>query len=68
MLIPACYARATADKIAGSEFLLVPSCGHNPLVEKPEIVVPRIIEFLSRSTSYSEVSGNGDKLVLEEMV
>lgn len=46
MLIPACYARQMAEKIPGSQFLLLPECGHNPLIEKPEVVLPRIAEFL----------------------
>jgi 3-oxoadipate enol-lactonase len=48
MLIPASYARRMAHEIAGSEFLLVRGCGHNPFCEKPELVVPRITEFLTR--------------------
>jgi pimeloyl-ACP methyl ester carboxylesterase len=51
MLIPACYARKMAAKIPSSEFVLVPECGHNPLLERPEIAVPRLIEFLSRPTT-----------------
>jgi pimeloyl-ACP methyl ester carboxylesterase len=47
-LIPACYARQMAREIPGSEFLLVPGCGHNPFYEKPELVVPRIRQFLTR--------------------
>jgi 3-oxoadipate enol-lactonase len=47
-LIPACYARRMAAQIPGSEFMLVPRCGHNPFVEKPDLVLPRIREFLMR--------------------
>src|SRR5205085_2643953 len=46
-LIPACYGRRMAELIPGSEFLLVPECGHNPLIERPNFVVPRIVKFLS---------------------
>ena len=48
-MIPSGYARQMARDIPGSEFALVPGSGHNPLVEKPETVVPRILEFLERS-------------------
>jgi pimeloyl-ACP methyl ester carboxylesterase len=47
-LIPPCYARRMAEQIPGSEFMLVPGCGHNPFVEQPCLVLPRIEEFLSR--------------------
>ena len=47
-LIPACYARRMAQQIRGSEFMLVPGCGHNPFVEHPGLVLPRITEFLMR--------------------
>jgi pimeloyl-ACP methyl ester carboxylesterase len=47
-LIPACYARRMAQQILGSEFMLVPGCGHNPFEEKPDVVLPRIAEFLMR--------------------
>ncbi len=46
-LIPACYARRMAQQIPGSEFLLLPGCGHNPFEEKPAAVLPRIVEFLT---------------------
>jgi pimeloyl-ACP methyl ester carboxylesterase len=48
-LIPACYAERMAAQIPGSEFVLVPGCGHNPFVEKPDVVLHRITEFLTRS-------------------
>ena len=48
MLIPACYAQKMADQIPGSEFFLVSGCGHNPFMEKPQVVLPRVIEFLNR--------------------
>jgi|GEM_PF-310842 len=47
LLIPRSYARKMADEIPGSEFMSIPSCGHNPLVEQPDVAIPRIIEFLS---------------------
>jgi pimeloyl-ACP methyl ester carboxylesterase len=47
-LIPACYGRRMAQQIRGSEFMVVPGCGHNPFEEKPDLVLPRITEFLMR--------------------
>ena len=75
MLIPGCYAQKMAEAISNSEFLLIRECGHNPFVEKPEVIVPRVIEFLSRSREDDERrrrgarrSGNGAQLVMEEAV
>jgi len=45
-LIPACYARRMAQQIRGSEFMIVPGCGHNPFEEQPDLVLARITEFL----------------------
>jgi pimeloyl-ACP methyl ester carboxylesterase len=57
MLIPTLYARRMANEIPGSEFISIPKCGHDPMREKPGLVLPRIVEFLSRSDirrSFSE--------------
>jgi pimeloyl-ACP methyl ester carboxylesterase len=45
-LIPNCYARRMAAKIPGSRFVLIPGAGHNPMVEKPDVVLPIITRFL----------------------
>lgn len=47
-LIPNCYAERMAAAIPGSEFHVIPDCGHNPVSEKPEAVLPLITEFLQR--------------------
>jgi pimeloyl-ACP methyl ester carboxylesterase len=49
-LIPSCYARMMADKIAGSRFVLLRGAGHNPLMECPDTVAPIITRFLSEDT------------------
>jgi pimeloyl-ACP methyl ester carboxylesterase len=68
-LIPAAYGRRMAGLIPGSEFMLVPECGHNPLVERPEVVVPRIIEFLSHASDVgAEAADEFGQLALEELV
>jgi pimeloyl-ACP methyl ester carboxylesterase len=59
-LIPACYAKQMADKIPGSKFVALPRCGHNPFQERPDEVVPRIVEFLkSGPTVHSAGSATG---------
>jgi pimeloyl-ACP methyl ester carboxylesterase len=65
-LIPACYGRRMSELIPNSEFLLVPECGHNPLIERPDFVVPRIVQFLSDAGA--EVADEFAQLALEEMV
>lgn len=45
-IIPSCYARRMAQKIPGARFMMVPGAGHNPVVDYPEQVLPRIIPFL----------------------
>ena len=47
-LVPNCYAKRMADEIPGSEFHVLPGCGHNPLTEDPGMAVPMIVEFLQR--------------------
>ena len=69
MLIPSMYARQMADEIPGSEFMLLDACGHDPMQEKPEIAIPRIAEFLSRSSHAahnraSQKSGNIELMMM----
>jgi len=45
-LIPSCYAKIMADKIPGSQFVLLKGAGHNPLTEMPDISLPLVIKFL----------------------
>lgn len=62
-LIPSCYARKMAAAIPNSEFIELAQCGHNPFQEVPEIVVAKIIEFLSRreeSGLTSPMAGHAD--------
>jgi 3-oxoadipate enol-lactonase len=50
-LIPNCYARRMADEIPGSRFHILSGCGHNPLVEAPEVAIPTLIDFLNANTN-----------------
>jgi pimeloyl-ACP methyl ester carboxylesterase len=68
MLIPACYARRMAREIPGSEFLLVRRCGHNPLHEKTELVVPRITEFLMRPRDGGHRKHKESQVAMEEVL
>jgi pimeloyl-ACP methyl ester carboxylesterase len=45
-LIPSCYAKIMADKIPGSQFVLLKGAGHNPLTEMPDVSLPLCIKFL----------------------
>jgi pimeloyl-ACP methyl ester carboxylesterase len=61
VLVPHCYARRMAQEIPGSVFEIVAGCGHNPLDEAPERVLPRVIEFLvnqGEQSSALESSGS----------
>ena len=48
MLIPACYGWNMSREIPGSEYILIRNCGHNPINERPELVIERVTEFLTR--------------------
>ena len=47
-MIPNCYGRRMASRIPGSQFEIIPGTGHNPFCECPDVVLPRIIGFLTR--------------------
>jgi len=51
-LIPNCYAKLMAAKIPGSQFVLIPGAGHNPMQETPERVLPLITRFLRTGDAY----------------
>jgi pimeloyl-ACP methyl ester carboxylesterase len=57
LLIPPVCALRMAKEIHGSEFFTIPDCGHNPLLEKPAVVLPRIVDFLSRPTERQKDRG-----------
>jgi pimeloyl-ACP methyl ester carboxylesterase len=54
-LIPSCYARKMAEAIDGAQFIELPGCGHNPFEEQPDVVVPRIVEFLRQQRQPSRL-------------
>ncbi|HEV8378785.1 MAG TPA: alpha/beta hydrolase [Tepidisphaeraceae bacterium] len=45
-LIPSCYAKIMANKISGSQFVLLKGAGHNPMTEMPDVALPLVIRFL----------------------
>lgn len=58
VIIPSCYGRLMAQAIPDSEFEVLPNCGHNPLTEIPEVVLPRIIRFLKAAEN---IAPSGEK-------
>ena len=58
-LIPACYARQMAGKIPGSRFVSLPKCGHNPFQERPDEVLPVIVDFLKTPGGHEAGSAKG---------
>lgn len=54
VLIPACYAKRMAEEIPGSRFVLAGGCGHVSIEEKPDVVLPKIIEFLKEGQTLPE--------------
>jgi pimeloyl-ACP methyl ester carboxylesterase len=55
-MIPARYVQQMSREIPESEFLLVPGSGHNPFLERPEFIVPRVIEFLASDRARARAS------------
>ena len=55
-------------KQPGSQFVLVPGSGHNPLTEKPEFVIPCIRNFLARRDVAASREGQETQRVVEEAV
>jgi 3-oxoadipate enol-lactonase len=45
-LIPNCYSKRMAEMIPGSTFHVLAGCGHNPVLEMPQVVLPMIRDFL----------------------
>jgi 3-oxoadipate enol-lactonase len=43
---PAMLARRLADSIPGAKFLEIPDCGHCPQLEKPDVFITAVEEFL----------------------
>lgn len=44
---PPDWAAALAGGLPNAELVMVPRCGHSPLLEWPELVTPRVLDFLS---------------------
>jgi hypothetical protein len=65
-LIPSCYAEQMAACIPGSEFWVVPHGGHNPAAEFPDVVLPRIVEFLQRNRTRAHADDDHNKRVSAE--
>lgn len=44
---PPDWAAELADGLPQSELVMVPACGHSPLLEQPDSVTPRVLDFLA---------------------
>jgi 3-oxoadipate enol-lactonase len=44
---PPDWAAELADGLPNSELVMLPRVGHSPLLEAPDLVIPRVLEFLS---------------------
>jgi pimeloyl-ACP methyl ester carboxylesterase len=47
-VVSTAHAQAYARGIAGAELVVLPHCGHLPLAEQPEAVVPAVLSYLAR--------------------
>ncbi|HTW93785.1 MAG TPA: alpha/beta hydrolase, partial [Tepidisphaeraceae bacterium] len=43
-LIPNCYARKMSEAIPNSRFVVLRGCGHNPVMEDPDTLIPLLTE------------------------
>ncbi|GCD96158.1 alpha/beta fold hydrolase [Embleya hyalina] len=44
---PPDWAAELADALPDSELVMLPEVGHSPLIEAPDIVIPRVLEFFA---------------------
>lgn len=44
---PPDWAADLADGLPSSELVMVPRCGHSPLLERPEVATPKVLDFLA---------------------
>jgi pimeloyl-ACP methyl ester carboxylesterase len=69
VIIPPCFAKQMADEIASSTHKIIPQCGHNPLMERPDVAVPVVLEFLNGQRVPAETFyAHSYQLPLEELV
>ncbi len=47
MVIPSYHATAAAARLQNSQVVLIPDCGHLPQVERPDMFVTALMEFLA---------------------
>ena len=70
VIIPPCYGREMAGMIPHSTMKVIPRCGHNPLLERGDIAVPMVLDFLNanESTIPANPFAYSYQLPLEEFV
>jgi len=47
-VVSAAHAQAYLRGVAGAELVVLPRCGHLPLVEQPEACVHAVLHYLAR--------------------
>lgn len=43
---PPSWARELADGLHDTDLVMLPAVGHSPLIERPQIVIPKVLDFL----------------------
>ena len=48
-LIPNCYGKELASELPDARFVLIDGCGHNPIIERPDLLASLVIQFLQEA-------------------
>jgi pimeloyl-ACP methyl ester carboxylesterase len=53
-LIPNCYGRQLAASLKDGQFAVIKSCGHNPIIEQPDVTAHLIERFLAAGEVFQQ--------------
>ena len=56
------FSKIIADHIPGSEYLLIPDCGHVAILEKPVEICSAVLGFILKNIHWGKISKEKDKL------